>query len=427
MLIEVLNGLERRVHFSVKKNAIQSIVKIELKKYAKKSKIQGFRPGKVPFNVIEKMYGAKVYEDTLNDYTNKEFVDIITKNKLELASHPKFDLTSGEGEEFVFAAVFEITPEVKIGNLSTQSVIKPTYTVTDDIVQKTIDKLRQQRATYNEEDKIAQPSDSVTIDFIGTVDGLEFDGGKAEGYQFILGQNTMLPDFEAGVIGLTAGQSRETTVLFPSDYPALNLRDKTAVFTIRLNSVAKQQLPALTDDFAKTIGIDAIANLVTVIKANLEQEVKRILRAKLRTNALNALALATPIDAPRAMVHDEIHNMMKNTEERMKADGYAPERINLTHEMFALDAKSLVTMRLLVREYVKENAISVNAEEIKAVIFDIAATYEDPVKYIDWYYQDQVRIDEAKAIAMENKVIDSLLTKVRVEEKEISYEELMRK
>lgn len=428
MSIEVLKGLERKVTFTIKKDDVQAMVSTELKKYAKNAKIQGFRPGKAPHNIVEQMYGGKAYEDSLNEQINKKFDDIVNQNKVDLVGYPKFDLTQSEGEEFIFAAVFEVMPEIKIGDLTSQNVVKPTCTLTDESVQKTIDTLRSQRATYNEANKAAENNDKVTIDFVGTVDGVEFDGGKGTNYPFVLGQNMMLPDFEAGIIGLSAGESKDVTVSFPDNYHAENLKGKKATFKITLNNVATQQLPELTEDFIKSLGVNDgnVATLTKEIKENLEREVNRRLQAKLRDSVLNALYTSTPIDVPHAMVHDEIHRMMKSTEENMKKQGYPAEQIKLTHEMFEHDAKRFVTLRLLVQEYIKENNLNVDDAEVKATIADMATMYDDPAEYINWYYQDNSRVTTARAITMENKVIDSILTKVKATEKAANYDELMR-
>jgi trigger factor len=428
MSIEVLKGLERKVTFTIKKDDVQALVNTELKKYAKKAKVQGFRPGKAPQNVVEQMYGGQAYEDSLNNKINEKFGAIVDENKVNIVGYPKFDLTNSEGEEFAFAAIFEVMPEIKIGDLSSQAVVKPTCTVTDETVQKTIETLCKQRATYTDEDKAAESGDKVTVDFVGTVDGVEFDGGKGSNYPFVLGQNMMLPDFEAGIIGLKAGQSKEVTVLFPENYHAENLKGKNAKFNISVKNVARQQLPELTEDFIKSLGVNdgTVATLTKEIKENLVREVNRRLRVKLRDNILNALSTATPIDAPSAMVHDEIHRMMKSTEDNMKKQGYPADKIKLTHEMFSQDAKRFVTLRLLVQEYIKENTLKVSDDEVKATVTEMSTMYDEPEKYIDWYYQDKSRVNTAQAITMENKVIDSIESKVKIQEKEANYEELMR-
>ena len=427
MSVEVLQGLQRKATFNIKKAVVEASVKDELKKYAKDAKAQGFRPGKVPASVVEQMYGSKAYEDSLNNHLNKHFVDFISEHKLNLAGYPKFDLTNSEGEDFVFAAIFEVMPEIKIGDLSNVEIKKPTCEFDESSIDKTIDMLRKQRATYTSSTKAASSGDKVTIDFVGTVDGVEFDGGKAENYPFVLGQGMMLPDFEAGIQGKKAGESITVDVNFPEDYHAANLKGKKAVFNITVRLVEEQQLASLDEDFIKSVGVSdgTEATLRSEIKENLKREIDRRLHVKTRGNALEALKNANPIDVPHEMVHDEIHHMMKTTEENMKKQGYKTEQIKLTHEMFDHDAKRMVTLRLLVQEYIKQNDIRVTDDEVKTLVTDMASQYEDPTEYVAWYYTDESRVNNARAIAMENKVVSTILSTAKVKETPVAYEELM--
>ncbi len=426
--VEMVSALQRKVSFNVSKESVNGQVAEQLKKYAKQAKVPGFRPGKAPKHIVEQMYGGKAYEDALNEQLNKKFVDQLVEHKLNIVGYPKFDLTSSEGEDFVFDAVFEVLPEVKLGDLATKEINKPVCTLTDKDVDTTIDILRKQRATHNESDEAAENGDKVTIDFLGKVDGVEFDGGKAEDYPFVLGQGWMLPDFEAGVQGMKKGESKEVNVNFPETYHAENLKGKTAVFTITVKSVAKQQLPELTPDFVQSLGVTdgTEESLRKEIKENLQREVERRLKIKARDNALQALAEVSPLEVPGALVHDEIHHMMHNAEENMKKQGYKPEQINLTHEMFEKDAKNMVTLRLLVQEFIKENNIAASDEEVKKVVEDMASMYEDPTDYVAWYYQDNARVNNAKAMAVEQKVTDTIYSKAQVKEQVLSYEDIMR-
>ena len=280
MTLEVLSNLERKLNFNIDKAIVTAGVEIKLRKYAKDAKIQGFRPGKAPKNVVEQMYGARAYKDSLNDQLNKQFVDLLVEHKLNIVGYPKFDLTSSEGEEFIFAATFEVMPEVKLGDLSTVEVEKPLCSLTDANVQATIDVLRKQRATHEVSDSAAATDDKVTIDFLGTVDGVEFDGGKAEDYSFVLGQGMMLVDFETGILGLKSGESKDVTVAFPADYHAENLKGKSAVFKITVKEVAKQVLPALDAEFIQSVGVELGTEeaLRNEIKDNLQKEINRRLK-----------------------------------------------------------------------------------------------------------------------------------------------------
>lgn len=428
MTVEVLSSLKRKVNFSISKAVVDANVQSQLKKYAKDAKVQGFRPGKAPKNIVEQMYGGRAYEDSLNEQLNKQFVEKIVEHKLNPIGNPEFDLTTSEGEEFVFTAIFEVMPEVKLGDLSTKEVEKPTCTLTDADVNTTIDVLRKQRATHEVSDSAAANGDKVVIDFLGRVDGVEFDGGKAEDYPFVLGQGYMLPDFEKGVDGLKAGESKEVEVKFPDEYHAENLKGKTAVFTITVKEVAKQVLPELDADFISSIGVAAGTEeaLRAEIKENLQREVDRRVKIKARDNALQALAEVSPLEVPGALVHDEIHHMMHNAEENMKKQGYKADQIKLTHEMFEKDAKNMVTLRMLVQEFIKENEISVTDDEVKVTVEDMAAMYEDPTDYLAWYFQDETRVNNAKAMSMEQKVTDLIFAKAKTNEVAVSYEDIMK-
>lgn len=428
MSVEVVSTLERKVNFNVSKDVVNSNVAEQLKKYAKQAKVQGFRPGKAPKHIVEQMYGGRAYEDALNEQLNQKFVEQLVEHKLNIVGYPKFDLSSSEGEEFLFVATFEVMPEVKLGDLSTKELEKPTCTLTDADVDTTINILRTQRATHEVSDSAAANGDKVTIDFVGTVDGVEFDGGKAEDYPFVLGQGWMLPDFETGVTGMKAGETKQVTVNFPDTYHAENLKGKAALFGITVKEVAKQVLPELTADFVKTLGVEdgTEASLRVEIKDNLQREVNRRLKLKSRDNALQGLSEVSPLEVPSAMVHEEVHNMMKNAEENMKKQGYKPEQIKLTHEMFEKDAKNMVVLRLLVQEFIKENELTVSDEEVKKVVEDMASMYEDATDYLSWYFEDEQRVNNAKAMAMEQKVTDGIFAKAQTKDVAISYEDIMK-
>lgn len=429
MTVEVVSTLERKVQFNVEKAVVNSKVADELKKYARKAKVQGFRPGKAPKHIVEQMYGGKAYEDALNEQLNKKFVDQLVEYKLNIVGYPKFDLTSSEGDEFVFAATFEVMPEVKLGDLAGKEVEKPSCQLNDKDVETTIDILRKQRATHEIcVDGVAESGDKVTVDFLGKVDGVEFDGGKAENYPFIIGQGWMLPDFEAGVTGLKAGESKDVEVAFPAEYHAENLKGKTAVFTIKVTEVAKPKLPEMTAEFVKTLGVEdgTEESLRKEIKENLQREVERRVKIKSRDNALQALAEVSPLEVPNALVHDEIHNMMNAAEENMKKQGYKPEQIKLTHEMFEKDARKMVTLRLLVSEFIKANELTVSDDEVKNVVSDMATMYEDPTDYQEWYFKDETRVNNAKAMAMEQKVTETIFSKAQTKAIEMSYEDVMK-
>jgi trigger factor len=431
MSIEILDGLKRKAQFTINKKEVNELVKTELKKYAKDAKAPGFRPGKVPQNMVEQMYGNSAYNDALNDQINKKFVDLVIENKINLVGTPEFDLVNKEqqdAEDFLFAAIFEVMPEIKLQDAANYTVNKPKCASQNDVVDKAIDNLRKQRATYVVTENAAANENKVTIDFSGTLDNLPFDGGSANDYAFIIGKGQMLADFEHGVIGLKAGESKDVDVKFPDGYHAETLRGKTASFKISVKKVEQAQLPELTDEFIQSIGVadGTIETLKQEIKNNLDHEVKHRLHAKTRDNVFNALLTNNPLEVPHTLVHEEIHHMMDSTRENMKSRGYPEDKIKLTHDMFKDDAKRFVTLRLLVQQFIKENSVSVNDDEVKSVVADMATRYDDQEEYIKWYYSDKTRVNNARAIATENKVLELILSKAKITEVDVTYDELMK-
>ena len=427
MSVEILGGLERKLNFTIHKDAVQVIVKEKLKKHAKTAKMQGFRPGKVPTNVVEQMYGQQAFEEALNDKLEKTFIELVIEHKVNIVGYPKFDLANSDDTSFNFSATFEVMPEFEFGDLSTIEITKPVCDFTDEHVEKTIDILRKQRVTYEDSTDPVQDGDRVVIDFIGSVDGVEFEGGKAESYPFVVGQKQMLEDFENGVIGLVPDKTVIINVKFPEEYHAENLKGKTAQFSITLKSVSKAVLPELTPDFIKSLGVTSgdESTLRSEIKENLWNEVERRLAARLRANVLDSLNSFITLDVPSVMVHDEIHNMMESTTEKAKQQGYKPEQIKLTHDMFTEDATRLVKLRFIIQKFIKDNAVQVSDDDIKKVVVDMAKLYEDASEYINWYYQDKDRVEQAKAIAMEHKVTGIIIEQAKCTEVSVSYEDLM--
>lgn len=430
MTIEVISSTERKLTVTIAKADVQAGVADKLKKYSKEAKLPGFRPGKAPHKVVEQMYGGRAYEDSLNDLLNKKFIDELVENKLNPVNEPNFNLDSSEGEEFVFSTKLEVMPEITLGDLSAATVEKVSCELTDADVEKTIDVLRKQRAVYNDapEGKEAADGDQVTIDFLGTVDGVAFAGGSAENYPFVLGQGRMLPDFENGTRGLKVGESKDVNVAFPADYHAEDLKGKNAVFKITAKEIKIEALPELTAEFIQSIGVASgdANDLRKDIKENLSHEIARRTKGKTRDNALNALAQVTTLDVPYTLVHDEIHHMMKNAEENMTKQGYRKEDLKFTHEMFENDARRMVVLRALVQKFIAENSVTVTDEDVKVLVEDMAKAYEDSVDYVKWFYTDETRVNNAKAMAMEEKVTDMILAKTQVKDVVMSYEDVMK-
>jgi trigger factor len=430
MTLEVLNSVKRKVTFNIKKQDVDNSSKEELKKYAKNAKLDGFRKGKVPANMVQQMYGGVAFEDSLNNHINKSFAKILIDNKLNLVGEPQFDLDNKDdinAEEFIFSAVFEVIPEITIGELSAQEVTQLECDIGDEEVSNTIEALRNQKLTYADCDTSAQNDNLVTIDFTGSVDGELFEGGSATDYQFVLGQGRMLADFEQGIQEMKIDETKDINVQFPEDYNEESLRGKNAVFKITLKAVQESILPELTPEFIKQLGIYSgdIDELKTEIAKNLRLEVNRRIKSKLKESALDALNKSTQIEVPDTLVHDEIHNMMNNAKNNMKKYGYKESEMKFTHEMFEVEAKKIVTYRLLVQQFMKDNNITVDDAEIRLVVEELAEMYDDKDDYIAWYYKDKKNIEESRLIALENKVINLIVSKTKVNTNKVSYTELI--
>jgi trigger factor len=430
MNLEILDSIKRKVTFTIKKEDVNKSSQEELKKYIKNVKIDGFRKGKAPINIVEQMYGGKAFEDSLNNHINKVFSDVISNNKLNIVNTPEFDLINKddkEAEEFIFSAQFEVIPEIIIGDLSKQEVTKFECIIDEDQVNKTITSLRKQKTQYIKCDKAAQNDDQVKISFVGSIDGVEFEGGKSDDYQFILGQGKMLPDFENGIKDMLPNEIKNITVNFPENYHSTNLKGKTAIFTITLKEVNEPILPELNSEFIQNLGVNSgnIDDLKKEINNNLNLEIKRRIKIKLRDSSFEALNKSTPIDVPYTLVHNEIHHMMDNAQKNLKQSQYSNSDIKLTHDMFAQDAKRTVTYRLLIQQFIEDNAIIVNDDEIRAIIEEQSQMYDDKDEYIKWFNQDKNRIKQAKFIALENKVVDIILSKVKLNITNISCDDLM--
>ncbi len=427
MSIEILNSLERKTTFTINKSEVDLATKTELKKYIKDAKVQGFRPGKAPLHIVEQMYGGKAYEEALNRLINQQFTDLVIKEKINLAAYPKFDLTSSEGDSFVFSAKFEIMPEVKIGDLANHTVQKFNCSITDPDIDKAIDKIRNQHANYLETDEPAKVNDKVIVDLCGKLNGVPFDGGKLDNHTVIIGQNTLLPDLENGLIGLKSGESKTIAVKFPENYHNNDLKGKDTQFEVTVKQVTKPELPALDSELVKKMGIPdgSIDSLRKEVKTNLTRLSESTLHNKFRESALDALSKSSPLDVPYSLVHDEIHNLMDRREEEMKRYGYTSEQIKLTHEMFENEARRIVTLRMLIQKFIQDHKLTVNDEDIKNVIKNMSNFYEDQDQYIKWYYEDKARVDNARAIAMENKVIEKISSIAKTENADISYDKLV--
>lgn len=429
--VETLDKLERKITLSLPLAAIQTEVDSRLKKLARTVKMDGFRPGKVPMNVVAQRYGYSVHYEVLNDKVGEAFSQAANEAQLRVAGQPRISEKEGAPEgQVTFDAVFEVYPEVKIGDLSGAEIEKLTTQVSDDAISKTLDILRKQRRTFAQRavDAAAQDGDRVTIDFEGKIDGEPFEGGKAEDFQFLVGEGQMLKEFEDAVRGMKSGESKTFPLAFPADYHGKDVAGKTADFLVTLKKIEAAHLPEVNDALAKSLGVaeGTVVALQADIKKNLEREVKSRLVARNKQAVMDALVAKAELDLPKSIVAAEVDRMVEGARADLKARGIKDaDKAPIPGELFTAQAERRVRLGLVVAELVRANSLHATPEQIKAHVDELAASYERPEDVKRWYLGDNRRMAEVEAVVIENNVTDFVLSKAKVAEKAISFDELM--
>lgn len=428
--VETLENLERKVVLSLPWSEINAETDKKLKQTQRRAKIDGFRPGKAPLKMIAQMYGASAQNDVINELVQRRFYDVAVAQELKVAGFPRFEGVEEQDdkESLKIAAIFEVFPEVVIGDLSAQEVEKVTASVGDAEVDQTVEILRKQRTRFNHVEREARNGDRVIIDFEGKIDGEPFAGGASKNYAFVLGASQMLPEFEAGVVGMKAGESKDVTVNFPEDYHGKDVAGKTAVFTITLNNVSEATLPEVDADFAKALGIadGDVAKMREEVKKNVSHEVERRVNEQTKESVMNALLKAVELKAPVALVNEEAARLTNEMKQNFVNQGMADAaNLDLPLDMFKEQAERRVSLGLILAKLVDENKLEPTEEQIKAVVANFAESYEDPQEVIDWYYAEPSRLQAPTSLAIESNVVDFVLGKAKVNEKALSFDEVM--
>lgn len=428
--VETLENLERKVVLSLPWSEINAETDKKLKQTQRRAKIDGFRPGKAPLKMIAQMYGASAQNDVINELVQRRFYDVAVAQELKVAGFPRFEGVEEQDdkESFKVAAIFEVFPEVVIGDLSAQEVEKVTASVGDAEVDQTVEILRKQRTRFNHVEREARNGNRVIIDFEGKIDGEPFAGGASKNYAFVLGASQMLPEFEAGVVGMKAGESKDVTVNFPEDYHGKDVAGKTAVFTITLNNVSEATLPEVDADFAKALGIadGDVAKMREEVQKNVSREVERRVNEQTKESVMNALLKAVELKAPVALVNEEAARLANEMKQNFVNQGMADAaNLDLPLDMFKEQAERRVSLGLILAKLVDENKLEPTEEQIKAVVANFAESYEDPQEVIDWYYAEPSRLQAPTSLAIESNVVDFVLGKAKVNEKALSFDEVM--
>lgn len=427
--LETLSTLERRLKVAVPATQINNEVENRLKRLQRTVKLHGFRPGKVPMKVVVQQFGPQVRQEVLGDTVERTFGEAVREKNLRVAGYPKIEAAPG-GEaaaEFEFTATFEVFPEVRIGDLSAANLERPTVTVGDAEVDKTIEVLRKQRTTYTDVARPAVSGDVAVIDYAGSIDGTPFDGGAAQEQSVTLGEGKLLPDFEAALLGLRAGESKSFELTFPADYHGAAVAGKKAVFEVTLHKVQEPRLPDVDADFARSLGVEdgSLERMRADVKANLEREVKRRVQARVKDQALKTLLESATLEVPKALIDMEIERLMTQMAENLRGRGMKPEQMNMPREAFDPEARRRVSIGLVLNELVRQHSIKAQPDQVKAMIEEYAESYEHPEEVVRWYYQSADRVREVEAVVLENNVVEWVLGNAKVVDKATPFEELM--
>lgn len=429
--VETLEKLERKITLTLPATVIQNEVNARLKKLARQVKIDGFRPGKVPMNIVAQRYGYSVHYEVMNDKVGEAFNQAAIEAQLRVAGQPRISEKEQAPEgEMAFDAIFEVYPEVKMQDLAQVTIDKLQADVTDEAIDKTVEILRKQRRTYAQRslDSTADIDDRVTVDFEGKIDGEPFDGGRAQDFQFVVGEGQMLQEFEAAVKGMKVGESKTFPLAFPEDYQGREVAGKTADFMVTLKKLEASHLPEVTDELAKSLGaIDAtVAGLRADIRGNLEREVKFRLLGRNKQAALDALVANAELDLPNSIVQAELDRMVQGAREELKQRGIKDaDKAPIPEDVFKPQAERRVRMGLVVSELVRQQGLQATPDQIKAHVEELSASYEKPTEVQRWYYSDNRRMAEVEGIVIEQNVTNYVFSMAKVTEKAISFDELM--
>jgi len=429
--VETLEKLERRITLSLPAKTITSEVESRLRRLSRTVKADGFRPGKVPMSVVSQRYGYSVQSEVLNDKVGEVFSKAVNEAKLRVAGSPRITEKADAPEgEVTFDATFEVYPEVHIGDLSMAEVERVSTEVTDEAVDKTIEILRKQRRTFQQRPaaESAAVGDRVTIDFAGSVEGVPFDGGKADGFQFVIGEGQMLEQFDAAVRGMKTGDSKTFPLQFPADYQSKDVAGKEADFMVTLKKIETQHLPEIDEALAKSLGIagGTVDALRDDVRKNLEREVKFRVQARNKSNVMEALAKAAELEVPKALVAGETERMVDQMRADLKKRGVKDaETAPIPSEMFTEQAQKRVRLGLVVGELVRKESLQAKPEQLQAHIEEMSQSYEKPGEVMRWYLSDRSRMAEVEALVVENNVASHVLEHAKVTAKTVPFDELM--
>lgn len=423
-------GLEHKITVTFPSDELNGQIEKRLNEIRRTVRMDGFRPGKVPLNVVKKRHGEQVKQEVMGENIQRKFYDAVIQESLNVAGYPMFDEFDDKDGQITFTARFETYPEIAIPEFSGVTVEKIAADVTDDDVEKMVNRLREQRMAWRPSKsaaKKAKKGDQVIIDFVGKLDGEAFEGGSAENVPLELGSGRMIPGFEDGIEGMKKGEEKTIEVTFPENYHAEQLKGKTATFDITVHSIQTKELPEIDEEFVKSFGIEAGTEeaLRAEIKDNMQKELARAVQSKNRTAVLNALNEIVDVQLPKSLVEQEAQQLMNNMIQNMQRQGVKASDVNVTAAQYEDDAKKRVKLGLVMGDIIRANKIEASDDEVNAYIAEQAASYEEPAEVIDWYNKNPQALNEIRAILVENKVAEKILSEAKVTEVKKSFDDVI--
>lgn len=425
--IEHTGNLERLMSVAIPADEVEQQIQTRLKQLAKKSKLPGFRPGKAPLKIIDAQYGQQVLQEVVGSLIETSLRDAFTQENVVPAGTPDIEpKTMERGKDLEFAARFDVYPEVKKIDLAGIQIERPVCEIVDEDIDRTVETMRRQSVTYKTVERAAREGDQVTVDFKGTIDGEPFAGGEAENHRLVLGEGQFMPEFESGIVGAAAGEQKTITVSFPDDYHGESVAGKAVEFEIQVNKVAEPQLPEVNEEFAKSFGVKDgdLAAFRQEVADNLARERDDRLSRLTRTRVLDAMIRENELEVPDKLVDREIESMIAVNRSMLEQQGMPADQFNPDREQYRADAERRVAMGLILSEVVRKNDMKPDADRVKGRIEKMAASYEQPEAFVQWYYSNRERMQQVESMVLEEQVVELLLEGADTKDKAISLQEL---
>jgi trigger factor len=426
--IETTTGLERRLIIGVPAQRVETEVEARLKKAAGSVKINGFRPGKVPMNVVRQRYGLGVRQEVLGEVMSQTFYEAVQKEKLRPAGNPSIEPKRMEaGYDIEFVATFEVYPEIDIAEFSGIAVDQPVADIGESDIDEMVETLRSQQAKFEDSTNAAETGDQVVIDFVGTRNGEPFEGGSAEASTLVLGSNRMIPGFEDGIVGMSAGQTKTLPLSFPEDYHNEELRGAAVEFSITVKAVKQKQLPALDADFFRLFGVEDgdVTAFRKEVSENMKRELKAALKNKVKEQVMDGLLAANAFDVPKSLIRQEIDALRSQMLQQFGGAAGQFDPSLLPDDMFRERAQRRVALGLLLAEVIKKNGIKSDASRVRTTVEELASTYQNPEQVVNWYYSNKQQLAGVESLVLEDLAVEKILESAKVAEKPSSYKEVM--